>query len=64
MCKSRFTKEQNVGILKESEICAKVDELTPRHGMSPAVWLGQAENEPKKDQQGASWCNLLRRLSW
>ncbi len=38
MRKSRYTQEQIVGILKEYEAGAKVDELTRRHGMSSATF--------------------------
>jgi putative transposase len=36
--KSRFTEEQIVGIIKESEAGAKTAELCRKHGISPATF--------------------------
>jgi putative transposase len=36
--KSRFTEEQIVGVLKESEVGAKTPELCRKHGISPATF--------------------------
>jgi putative transposase len=36
--KSRFTEQQIVGVLKESEAGAKMPELCRKHGISPAAF--------------------------
>jgi len=38
MKRKRFTEEQIIGVLKESEAGAKVDELCRRHGISTATF--------------------------
>ena len=38
MKKSRFTEQQIVGILKESEVGAKTADLCRNHGVSPATF--------------------------
>ena len=37
MKRKRFTEEQIIGVLKESEAGAKTDELCRRYGISPAT---------------------------
>ena len=38
MKRRRFSEEQIIGVLKENEAGAKVDELCRRHGISPATF--------------------------
>ena len=40
MKRKRFSEEQIIGVLKENEAGAKVDELCRRHGISPATFYG------------------------
>lgn len=38
MKRKRFTEEQIIGVLKESEVGAKVDDICRRHGISTATF--------------------------
>ncbi|MBL3585876.1 transposase [Rhodovulum sulfidophilum] len=38
MKRKRFTEEQIIGVLKESETCAKTDDICRRHGISSATF--------------------------
>lgn len=39
MKRKRFTAERIIGVLKESEAGAKMDDICPRHGISSATFF-------------------------
>ncbi len=42
MKRSRFSEEQIIGVLKEQDSGAKVDEICRRHGISQATFYGRS----------------------
>ena len=48
MKRSRFTREQIIGVLREQEAGMTVAEVCRKHGTSDARWLKQLEDENAK----------------
>ena len=69
MKRSRFSEEQIIGILKENEAGAKVDEICRRHGISSATFYawrkkfgGMKTSEAKKLRSLEDENEKLKRL--
>lgn len=59
MKRKRFTEDQIIGVLKESEAGAKTDDICRRHGISSATWYSWRKKYGGMD---ASEAKRLREL--
>lgn len=55
----RFTEEQIIGVLKESEAGAKTDDICRRHGISSATFYNGRKNYGGMDASEAKWLREL-----
>jgi putative transposase len=60
MRRSRFSEEKIIGVLKEHEVGAKVEELCRRHGISSATFYAWRKRYPRME---ASEAKRLRELA-
>ena len=60
MKRKRFSEEQIIGVLKESEAGAKVDELCRRHGISPATFYAWRKKYGGMKRRMPSGCGSSR----
>ena len=59
MKRSKFTEQQNIGILREQEAGTKTSDLCRRHGISSATFYAWKAKFGGMEVLGAKWLKLL-----